>query len=149
METLIVVRHGDYNHNGLSNYGREQISSLSNKLKPFINNAPHLILSSTATRAIESAEIIAKIFNAPYEEHEILWSESRHPEDFPGTLELIRSRKHEIKVITLVTHYEYVESFPEYFAKKELDAKLYSHLIGKGEAWAIECNNKTIQHIVY
>ena len=147
MDTLIIVRHGHYNCNGLSDYGREQISSLSNKLKPFINNASPLILSSTANRAIESAEIIATTFNVSLEKHEILWSEKSHPEDLYGTLELIRSREHETETIILVTHYEYTENFPEYFAEAYLNTQIDSYDINKGEAWVIKCDDKTIQHI--
>lgn len=148
MDKLVIVRHGHYDSNDqLSECGRVQIRELSKKLKSSINGSPLLILTSNQDRARQSAEILGSAFNVGFEEYEILWSEGKHPEDLPGALELIRSRKNDAEVIVLVTHYEYVEDFPRYFGKNELGVELRSHLIDKGQAWVIDCQQKTIKHI--
>lgn len=148
MKQLIVVRHGQYGHDDrLNDHGRVQISMLAEKLKPLMNGATVLILTSITDRARESAEILGSSFGVGFEEHEILWSDKLHPKDLPGTLELVRSRKDEADVLVLVTHYEYVEEFPAYFAREELGISLDSWLIEKGEAWVLDCLQKTLTHV--
>ncbi len=148
MKQLIVVRHGHYGYDDrLNDYGRNQIGMLAEKLKSTMNGETVMVLTSTADRARESAEIIGSVLCVGFEEYAILWSEACHPEDFPGTLELVRSFKDEIDVLVLVTHYEYVEDFPSYFAKKELGISMCSGLIEKGEAWIIDCLGKKLTHM--
>lgn len=138
MKQLIVVRHGQYGYDGrLNDCGRVQIGALADKLRSLINGVTVMILTSTVDRARESAEILGSAFGVGFEEHEILWSENSHPEDLPGTLELVRSRKDNADVLVLVTHYEYVEEFPSYFAREELGTSMHSRLIENGEAWVI------------
>lgn len=147
MKLLAVVRHGDYNGPRLSDYGRNQMKALGEKLQTRINGSPILLLTSIAGRAKESAEVLGSVLGVGFEEHEILWSENSHRENFPGALELVRSRKDEVDVLILVTHYEYVEGFPTYFASREMGAELYSNLIGKGEAWILDIQQKTLEHV--
>lgn len=149
MKYLVVVRHGEYSDGRLNNRGRAQMGTLAEKLRPLTNGATVLILASTTDRARESARILSSFFSSVgfFEEHEILWSENSHPEDLPGTLELVRSRKNEVDVLVLVTHYEYVVKFPAYFASEELGATMLSRLIGNGEAWVLDCSQKTLTHV--
>lgn len=148
MKQLIVVRHGQYGHDDrLNDRGRTQIGALADKLKSLMNGATVMILTSTVDRARESAEILSSAFGVGFEEHEILWSENSHPEDLPGTLELVRSRKDNADVLVLVTHYEYVKEFPSYFAREELGTSMHSGLIEKGEAWVLDCLQKTLTHV--
>ncbi|MBI4118720.1 MAG: histidine phosphatase family protein [Parcubacteria group bacterium] len=147
MKQLIVVRHGDYGHSELTDLGRTQIRALAEKLKPFTNGATVLVLTSPAVRARQSAEIISSTFGVGFEEHDILWSDESRTENLLGTLELVRSRKDGAEVIILVTHYEYVERFPEYIAREELGTELRSRVIGKGQAWVLDCLQKTLTHV--
>lgn len=148
MKKLVLVRHGSYGGDDhLSSDGRRQIEVLAEKLKTFVNGDSVVILTSIADRARESAEILSSFFGVEYEQHEILWSGNGHLEDFDGTLNLIRSNSSKGDILILVTHYEYVEYFPSYFAEKELDTKLRSRLIGKGEAWVVDCKEKTLTHV--
>ncbi|MDD5043709.1 MAG: histidine phosphatase family protein [Patescibacteria group bacterium] len=148
MDKLIIVRHGDYDSGAhLSNLGCEQMKALAEKLKTVVNGSSVCILTSPIGRALESAEILNSVFNVGCEQHKVLWSESRHPEDFPVALDLVRSHKDRAEVLILVTHYEYAEGFPRYFAKEELDVQLRSESIQKGEALVIDCQQKTWSHI--
>lgn len=47
----------------------------------------------------------------------------------------------------MVTHLEYVESFPAYWCKHALGVKLRSYEIKKGEAWVIDCEGKRVMHL--
>ena len=147
MKTLVIVRHGDYNGPRLSDRGRNQMKTLGEKLQTLINGSSVLLLTSIAGRAKESAEVLGSVLGVGFEEHEILWSENSHRENLPGALELVRSRKDEADVLILVTHYEYVDEFPAYFANQELGVQLRSNLIGKGEAWVLDCQQKTLEHV--
>ncbi|MFA5188157.1 MAG: histidine phosphatase family protein [Patescibacteria group bacterium] len=147
MKTLIIVRHGDYYGPHLSDCGRNQMKALGEKLQAIINGSSVLLFTSIAGRAKESAEVLGTVLGIGFEEHEILWSECDHREDLPGTLKLVRSRKDEADVLILVTHYEYVDEFPSYFAIQELGVQLRSKLIGKGEACVLDCQQKTLEHV--
>lgn len=147
MDKLIIIRHGDYDGVNLSDFGKRQMAELGNRLMPQINGDV-LILSSTAPRARESAEILGKAFNVSIEDHEILWSDRSHYEDFPKVLELVRSKKEEVDVLILVTHLEYVYGFPGHFGQTELEISTFPYReIGKGTAWVIHCEGKTIEHV--
>lgn len=148
MKLLVVVRHGQYGKDGrLDDRGRLQIDALAEKLKPLINGASVFILTSPTDRTCESAEILGHALGAPIEEHEVLWSEDSRPENFPGALALVRSRSDKALVLILVTHFEYAEGFPTYFAKMELGIQLRSRLIKTGEAWVLDCQQKTLTHV--
>lgn len=148
MNHLVLARHGHYNDDGrLSKTGVRQIQSLSEKLKAICNGDSVLILSSPVDRARQSAEILSQNLETDLEIHDILWSDCDHMEDFDGTIELVRLKLDQAQTLILVTHYEYVESFPAYFAKHELGVELASWLIDPGEAWVIDCRVKKISRL--
>jgi phosphohistidine phosphatase SixA len=130
----------------LNDQGRDEMRRLVESVRGLLNADSTLILTSTANRARESAELIAaflKIKNV--EEHEILLSDRSRPEDFPGVLKLIRTVKDGVDTLVLVTHLEYAKYFPSFFGEEELGAKLdYLLEIKKGQAWVIDCLQKNI-----
>ena len=145
MEKLIVVRHGHYARDDkLSDRGRAEMAALAEKLKLHLDGLAVVILTSTADLARQSAEILGDFFVVDVEAHEVLWSEEIHPEDFAGALKLVKSFEHMADVLVLVTHYEYVERFPAYFAREEWKVSRESHLIGNGHAWVLDCSEKTL-----
>lgn len=150
MEQLIVARHGEYGRDGgLNSIGRNQIVKLTGNIEFNILNEKgrKVILTSTAKRAMESAEIISRLLGIPVQEHEILQSGGPYDEDFPGTLELINSLTDDFDTIILMTHYEYVEGFPSFFSRESLGVPIHSRVINKGHAWIINCDDKTIKLI--
>lgn len=149
MKKLIVVRHGDCDRRDdqLNDLGRDQISRLAGKLKPIIDGGTVLILSSTAARARESAEILAKSFGVTFEEHQILLSGGGRREDLLGALALVRARMDLADVLILVTHMEYADRFPEYFAKEVLGVSISFPEVERGEAVVIDCLPPTMIHI--
>lgn len=135
MDLLIIVRHGTYGPGGrLNDDGRRQMSDIAEKLETLVTNKRIIVLSSTADRAFEGAKIISGALSAPLEKHKILWSESCHPENFPGLLEMIRTRQNEADCFILITHLEYVTNFPRYFAKQEWGVEVPYMNVSKGEA---------------
>lgn len=148
MKKLILIRHGDYSGDKLNEVGRKQIIDLTNVLKEeYLNDESILLMTSTALRASDSAKVVSEILKIDYKEYKTLWSDKNHKENHEALLELIKSKQNEAETIILVTHYEYVEEFPAYFASKELDIEWSDKLIGKGEAWVIDCQAKTREHV--
>lgn len=148
MNKLIIVRHGEYGPDDrLNSRGRAHIEKLSNNLKQLIGDETVLILSSIAVRAVESAEIIAAALGVEFEKFELLWSESMHPEDFPGAYKLIQERKEGADVLIVVTHLEYANYFPSHFARMEWGSEKYIDIeddVEKGEAVIIDCIKQTL-----
>lgn len=149
MRLLIVVRHGNYDDEyNLSPKGREQMQKLAESLQSLTNGNKVLLLSSTAKRASQSAEVISQMLSVSFEEHEILWSENCHPENKPSLLEFVRARKQEAEIVILITHLEYADSFPAYFAREELKINLgntWPPEPEKGQACLIDCISKSFQ----
>lgn len=149
MKKLVVVRHGQYGHDDhLNEVGRYWIKHLAKTLGVHLNGGSVLLLTSPADRARESAEIIGAHFGVELEEHDVLWSEGIHPEDFPSALKLVQSRQREVDTLILVTHLEYVRGFPSYFARQELRVEIKCHPIEKGEAWVVDCEQGSLFHVV-
>lgn len=140
MKKLIVARHGYFSPCGkLDDFGIDQMTKMAEKLRPYLIGCTSLILSSTAPRALHSANILSFELNINFERHEVLWSDSEHEEDFPKALDLVRSKKNH-DVVILVTHLEYGEGFPAYFANKELGGhEVCCEGIRKGQAWVLDC----------
>lgn len=141
LKKLILVRHGEYNlgTKGLSDNGCDQINYLVDKIAPFINKGNTTILSSTAKRAAESADIISERTGVGYENHEILWSDEEHREDYEGAMELIEQHINKVETLVLVTHYEYAERLPGIFAKAKLAKNIWPVAIPKGYAAMLDC----------
>lgn len=143
MKRLIIVRHGSYGDNGrLNDRGRSQIESLTKKIQAMVGSDSIVILSSTADRAQESAEILSQM-SGEFENHTVLWSESSRPPENQVVLDLVKTKR-EADTVILVTHYEYVDTFPRFFGIRELNTDLNSRVIEKGEAWIVDCENKTL-----
>lgn len=157
MKKLVVVRHGDYEDEDnddekLSSLGEKQIAQLAEKLESHLNGFSVVILSSTALRARQSAEILVDKFGAAFEGLDLLWSGEGGKSfgtfmDFKKLLKMIEERKEQAEVYVLVTHYEYIEDFPMFFGKQRLGATLKSEVIPKGTAWLIDCEKKEMIHV--
>jgi phosphohistidine phosphatase SixA len=147
MKKLILVRHGDCTADGeLTMIGCLRISSLALKLKSILHVITDvIILSSTATRAMQSARVLAKGLPATIEGHEVLWSDDEEGlrVQLPEALTFVRSRmSHD--VVILVTHQEYTEDFPGYFGQQELnDTRFHCEALRRSEAWVIDCTART------
>jgi phosphohistidine phosphatase SixA len=133
----------------LSPRGAQEIATLAEKIKSATNGLSVLILTSTAPRASQSAIIIKTILGAEVKESPALWSDNEHPKDLQKALALIKAEKDHVDVLIIVTHYEYTERLPGYFAKEVLGVPLCSelNLVEKGQAWVIDCIKKTMTRL--
>ncbi len=149
LSKLIIVRHGSYvdTTGHLSAVGQQQITSLGERLSPHLGDNV-VCLSSTLVRARQTAKIL--IGDKNLITTDLLVSASNIYERPAKVLELIRSHaKQVISTILLVTHYEYTQTFPCYFAQHELrcDNGFPRVSLLCGEAWLIDCVAKTCEHV--
>lgn len=147
LSRIAIVRHGEYGSDSkLNERGRQQIQGLGEKLKETIGAEElALILSSTAARALESAEILANILGVSVAAHEVLWSENRHPEDFEAAYALVNSIRSRADVAILITHLEYTEGFPWFLGEKDLGVHFpYRCDVRKGEGIIIDYRSKCL-----
>lgn len=153
LDLVIFVRHGEYDDDimdgRLDEWGCRQLRALSEKIFALVAGRKTKVLSSTAKRAMESADIIAQKFGVPVSGHEILWSDSSHPWSYPDASHFVVAQNHdeqssEFKVAVVVTHLEYIRGLPRFFAKTFLNADVESREIPKGCAWVLDCQAKTL-----
>ncbi len=144
MKKLVIVRHGAYGPSeGLNDIGKQQIRLLGEQLGNIISGDSIMIFTSTAERAHQSAEILGKIFGVKNQLCEFLHSDCEHKEDHQKVLELVCTHKDSADVVILVTHLEYGENFPLYFAMREFGEVHFSGFgIKQGQAWVIDCQAK-------
>jgi len=151
---VILVRHGDYEKKepcDLSEYGRKNILELAVKLLPEIKDKEVVFISSMANRAVQSAEVLQKIWEEngiiiPFEKKYEVWSgtdSSRERrrlkevekkdvsvEDQHWLTNFINTSDKE--VIIVVTHLEFVNYYPS-------ELRFFPHQdIEKGEALSNE-----------
>lgn len=153
MKKLVVFRHGHDWCDELDDDGRRHVTDTAEKLAEHLNGDTLLIVSSTALRAIQTAEIVAKRFKVGFDRHDMLWSGSsgkviRLYKAFEQIFHYIKDHPDQPDVVILVTHYEYVQDFPEYFGKQFLNMPFpREEAIPKGTAWLIDCETKKMVHI--
>lgn len=158
LEHLFIVRHGDYDSDyNLSEKGMDQIQGLSVSIFNYLNISKDtpLILTSSAPRAKQSAEILADKLDTQYQNHDRLWSglDCAHKNkkifgNFPSILNLIEEERKNTKNLILVTHNEIITGLPFLFSNKEFDKiKYFSAAVNKGEGMYLDINAKMWYHL--
>ncbi|MFA7663170.1 MAG: histidine phosphatase family protein, partial [Patescibacteria group bacterium] len=150
MKTLIIVRHGEEEPNGidLTVDGVKAIIALVQMIEDIVKNQKIMILSSDKDRAVETAMIIQRIIRKErphFAETNILWTEDSKGEKLDDVLKLVLSYEKEYDVIIMVTHTDYVRDFPPFFAKKQLNKNLHPFNCMKGEGLILDCSEMTLK----
>lgn len=147
---VAIVRHGDYNSSyRLSERGQVQIETLGKMLKTHLTPGElATILSSTAPRALDSSEVLAKVLGIPVvEPHLVLWSDNNHQENFAEAYQLVNAVRRRAHLAILVTHYEYAEGFPSYLCERDLQLDVPYKEIGKGQGVLIDYKAKQVIYL--
>lgn len=147
MKRLIIVRHGDYENyvGNLTGVGRKRIEILARRLAPFVFGKVAM-LSSTAIRALETAEVLAVTLGGRgIKTYDALLS-SPGKCNLKGALYAVKQAEKEVGAETFIlsTHYEHAQFLPQYFGEKELGVTFEAREIERGEAWVIDCETKTL-----
>ncbi len=150
MRKLILIRHGNYDSNRhLNPEGRQQIFEVIKKLKIFIRDKSLIVLTSTADRAIESAQIITSFFDCELLTFDLLHIEDDNCSglDVQEIINLIHLYDQEKEIIILVTHHPCLREFCQHFSTLELNTSLTTKTPGFGEVMIIDCVKKEARTI--
>lgn len=158
MKHLIIVRHGESSSvntdSKLDSCGKKQIEKLSEKLSQLINKENVIVIPTTsATRVLESAEILASKWNLEinleecknfFPKHEL----HMYPE---RTMELITLNESKYESIILVGHDDLLNYFLPYFNnRKEIsisNMKEFKFNFGRGDAIMVDLEKTQALHI--
>lgn len=145
MRKLFIVRHGSHTDGKLNQEGYDQMLSLGGKIRAVMDGGTVRVLSSTAPRAVTSANILAVRFGVKVLRRRILWWDEDHREDLVQALQLVRQAAGADHVV-VVTHLDYVEHLPSFFASKEWsDESIHSFRVATGEAVVLDCERRVAE----
>lgn len=142
MKYLIILRHGEYNAQtlNLNQNGKKQIVEILKKIEALIDGYSTIMLTSSAPYAEHTARIISGSLEVPSYSHTILWSDEDHPADCNKVYELQKSFQQKPLVVILVTHLEFTDEYPKYFASVEGWNKDPGYGgLEEGQAWVLDC----------
>lgn len=149
MKYIAICRHGKYTGapggGALSQAGQAKVTALASALQRYASGLRIAILTSTAGRARESAQLIADTLGGSIEAHEILWSDATRATDRQGVLRLLREAGERADFVIIVTHLEYLMMLPRAVFSEVLSAELPrgTPSVQKGEALLIDVEQKS------
>ena len=154
MKNLVVIRHAACGNDGrISEDGRQQMHRLFDHLHRFVNAGTVLVLTSSASRATDSAAVLVREFECvdlavEIEKHDLLWSDVHHREDIPGALALLARSRDRADTIVVVTHLEYAGELPERFTLQESWPEPIPLLgVDRGQAVLLDCVNRRCRYL--
>ena len=153
MNHLFVIRHGEYGVDyNLDDIGRQQIESLVEQMKKIVGEIKNgfYLLSSTAPRAEQTAEIIAQAFGLEgFAKDKRLFTEGGYiPNSLLEEIDgMISPHRETTGVIALSTHYEVVKKYPMHFLKKEFGREERIRGLDTGEGVHFDLEARTYQII--
>ncbi|MFA6475835.1 MAG: phosphoglycerate mutase family protein [Candidatus Paceibacterota bacterium] len=122
MKDIVAARHCAYDGDPelktdrLSEYGREQAWALAEELKEVVGEYPVTIVSSTANRAVETAQILEEVLHAKLETSDVLNQDVTRHFNYGRVKEILDAKEKEGAVILiLVTHKPFAKSIATYF----------------------------------
>ena len=132
----------------ISELGKIKLEGLILEIRKIIEDSIPKIFTSISPRAIQSANIIAEAFKTDAEQDKILFNNvyERDESILESILELINPDLHE--VVILVTHIEFTEWFPKFFALRVWNRGGVSEVpLYNGESWFIDCKEEIMKII--
>jgi len=151
MKQLFVIRHGDYDWKDLSNSGEKQIERIAEDMKAIVGEMydGHYLLSSTAPRAEQSTEIIAKAFGLEsFDKNRRLWTgggDNLYQEELEAIDAMITPYEDTHDIVTITTHYEVVGSYPRHIVRTLFERDEYIRRPEKGQGVHLDLEAKTYQ----
>ncbi len=141
MKTLVIVRHGCYDGNGLTDEGKQQIVKLAKVLALRLNGHSVVLLSSTALRARQTTEILSEhLGGLVFDLYECLFSSGYLSKEGAGeAIRLVAEKGETHDIVILSTHLEYIEQFPTIWGKTQgLQVATEAYDIPKGSARVVD-----------
>lgn len=152
LQKLIIVRHGDYNVDLLTELGEKQIGWMSFKLSEETKGKKIFLASSVAPRAMLSSDILMKILRIPKsdyrpEQHLLSHRGVLKDDQIRVVLALIKEKSSEYEVIILVTHLEFITYLPNIWGSTKSIRIGIFHDTEKGDAVIIDTETGKCTHL--
>lgn len=151
MDKIIIVRHGDYGYDKggeLTEKGRQQMRVLAGLLGQHIAaDGNKKIFSSKKRRAEQSAAILSEELGIPVvAESRLCTYDVRMMEEEGEWLYGFLKAQNDLLVAIVVTHIDFANGFPPFFAHKKWgdEPKPLPKKIEEGEAVIIDCTARTL-----
>jgi phosphohistidine phosphatase SixA len=140
LKHVVAVRHGEDGGKHLSEKGKEQVTKLVDKLSTLITGQQHvLVLSSHATRAEESAQIIEAKFGVKHLVSETFYLDYHHHGE--EQMKAILAMADGADTVIVVTHYEAPSGIANAFMKSRFNKSVAAKICGKGNGFMISLEN--------
>ena len=144
MRHFFIARHGAYYINGrLNKVGEKHIAALGQAIKEILNGSSVYIISSTAPRALDSSQMLARELKLTgrIEEMPCLWyaADSQHYDpvgelDLDHIYKIVDERRNNADALILMAHEELRDAFAAYFSRVEFGKSHCFSSIEKGQA---------------
>lgn len=136
MKHIFIARHAFYGDDDrIDSIGKRQAQTLSEAIKQITNGGSVHIISSTAPRALDTAEILASNLGVQkIEQMEYLWAADDAPK---GTFEqdidhgyatldsIIKKRENLADSLVMMTHLGILDTYPRHFLDVFLNLKMH------------------------
>ena len=148
MNKLVVVRHGGYGgaRSELTAAGIKQIQKLAEMLGSTVAaEGNRKIFSSPESRAQQSAGILGNVFSIPIEIQDRLWTglERATRDNCEWLYDFLSGQN--LIVAIVVTHIDFANDFPTFFASKEWGvSKSLPREVKKGEGVVLDLEARTM-----
>jgi len=152
---LFVVRHGEYSGEGsrLDDTGRQQMAELGRAIRGILGEGTAYVVSSTAPRATDSADVLIAELGLPnYEKLQYLWTGSDSPEknkytrSAKGLLGVVSEREGRADGLVVVTHMEVAVDLPVAFLQYRFGREDHINL-PKGRAVHIDLEGRAYKYL--
>ncbi len=153
MKHLFIVRHGDCIRGALTEQARVQVKAVADRMKAICGElrGGFYLLSSTAPRAEDTADIIAHVFGiTEYAKDDRLRTSSGHllsPQELQAIDGMIAPHAVSNDAIAITTHYEIAGEYPPYFLEKEFGRRELIRIPDRGEGIHFDLERRTYQMI--
>jgi phosphohistidine phosphatase SixA len=155
MKNLFIVRHGKYDHKGLTDLGIKNTDLLGGQLKSRIGGRSIYFISSPVVRAYQSAKILAEclgvseIEEVPYLCPDFRKDGNYYNEFHSGALDkmmkIVDEREEKADNLIMVTHHEVCKDFTPYFAKERFGYVTFMGRIDNSESIQFDLEAKSIE----
>lgn len=145
---FFIVRHAPYDDitDRISKHGAEVTEKLATAINRLVPEQEAIaMVSSNAPRAIDTALIFGDVLNIEFEARRIFWSDNFHPYDSQAAVRFLEAEFSKEPNIIVVTYLELAAEIPRNL-RQHYEGRPDGQL-GKGEAWFIDSERRTIERI--
>lgn len=151
LSAIIIARHPEYDlgSGSLTPQGIERANDLAMQITdkiPSISGVEHaIIVTSTAKRTAEAADILSHALGIPVEQSNVFLTDAFTVENIPAAINFIEAKQDDYDVIIIVTHLEYTDVLPRACGHAFFGGRARGlRNLRKGEAFIVQRDKATL-----